>query len=134
MPPGATVQMVSKWSNIQEAVPCPKYNNVIGNFRPTSLMIEITTVRDNSEVLFQGRLTTSRAGGNHDYVDVWRSIDGGEFESLAQLLSGSDADGLLSLHENVNGDPPRGVHMSWGFFCATLACAAPSCVLARALV
>lgn len=103
MPPGATVQYVSNWQNVQNNIQIPDYNNQIQNFRPTSMEISITTKRDNSHLMIQGQLTTSRGAGSHDYVDIWRSVNGGEYVSLAQEMSGTDADGLLSLHSNSGG-------------------------------
>ena len=40
--------------------------------------------------------------GSHVYVDIWRRVGSGSFQSLCRLLGGAQADGLMSEH------PPGG--------------------------
>jgi len=44
--------------------------------------------------------------GSHVYVDIWRRIGSGSFQSLSRLLTNSQADGLMSEH-------PPGSTGSW---------------------
>ena len=44
------------------------------------------------------QFTTASHSGSHVYVDIWRRIGSGSFQSLSRLLTNSQADGLMSEH------------------------------------
>eukprot|EP00040_Diaphanoeca_grandis_P029257 m.170992 g.170992 ORF g.170992 m.170992 type:complete len:536 (+) comp31629_c1_seq3:1215-2822(+) len=103
MPPGSSIQLQHTWSNIVVRVTHPHYNNNINNLRATPIQVAITSLKTNSKFLIQSQFVMRPDHDSHNYVDIWRSVNGGNFQSLAAtiyngLSDGENADGLMSNH------------------------------------
>jgi hypothetical protein len=119
---GSHVQLAYKWTNVRTRISTPHYNNNANNFRATPISVKLTTKRDNSFIMVRAQFVIKSGTCSHNYVDIWRSINGGGFQSLAQTLANDcdecgggsgdgNADGLVSNHgqgcEDRNGEHPR---------------------------
>eukprot|EP00912_Choanoflagellata_sp_UC4_P001328 UC4_evm2s815 len=113
MPPGSTVQLVSSWSNKNYDIGgIPAFGNNINNLRPSTMEITITLKKDNSKVYVMTQFVYGAHTTSHQYVDIWRKIQGEtNYRSLAQLYAGgkngwNDVDGLSSWHNSGGESTP----------------------------
>ena len=85
MPVGSNIQTGTYWSRLWCGHGCgvggiPGYGNDINNFRGTKIEFSLTTKRANTLVYVQGQLSMSPQTTSHNYVDIWRSINGGPYK------------------------------------------------------